>query len=70
MIGLSNKCRYYKSKVTYETEAEAKRVAKKRRKRFGVKLVAYKCRYCDFWHIGHVRSKAQVKRKIKAMEEK
>ena len=40
-------------KRSYSTPAEARAVAKAMRRRTNSRIVAYRCRYCTFWHIGN-----------------
>ena len=52
MLGTVNKAASCKGKQRYSrtaSEMAALRMAQKRREPFE----AYKCRHCDFWHVGH-----------------
>lgn len=40
-------------KRSYATPAEARAVAKAMRRRTNDRIVAYRCRYCTFWHLGN-----------------
>lgn len=41
------------SKKPYSTLAYAQESADRNRKKFGINLEAYRCRYASHWHIGH-----------------
>lgn len=51
---VSDRCPVQK-KLQYATEKEAQIARKRVRKKIGSKLVAYQCKYCKLWHIGHSR---------------
>lgn len=44
------------NKISY-TETRVKKQAEKVSKRVGTKLRAYKCEYCDYWHLTHKSNK-------------
>lgn len=44
-----------KNKKRHQTEADARRAAKKLRKHIGAKTRPYLCQYCGLWHNGHLR---------------
>jgi len=39
-------------KRCYETNVIAERMAKRTRRQRDVRVAAYKCRHCHFWHVG------------------
>lgn len=45
----------YRNKNQFETAVDAHKHAKLVRKQSGAKVSEYKCKYCNYWHIGHNR---------------
>lgn len=48
-----NEYRSCKIKRNYRSKRAAKDTCKNMKKRVGAKLEPYKCKFCDYWHVGN-----------------
>ena len=46
-----------KPNITYSTRSKAQKAVRSMEKKYGVPFMAYKCLYCDGWHVARSRSK-------------
>ena len=49
-----------KPNITYSTPSKAQKAVRSMERKYGVPFMAYKCLYCDGWHVARSRSKKGV----------
>jgi hypothetical protein len=51
------------SKLRYPTRLDAANAARTVPKRRGLRARAYRCEWCDFWHVGHASKGRRERRR-------